>query len=148
MRWREESRGRYTNDDNVAAGVYQEYNSDGSIFRTLKKLGFRREGVLNRHTGRFELQEDRKENHKWRTIEEWRAVLKNGGAELSEQERRELGLDQINKDMGNDDVVAALKGDEKWDVDVRAALGDVVVENVVLDDEGKLKGLIVAQEWD
>lgn len=149
VHWREQSRGRYIldNDDNLA-GAYQETNRDGTILRILGKLGFRREGVFNPSTKRFELPEEQQEDQKWRTIDEWRAVLVSGGAELDERERRELGLDQMNGDRGEDEVRAALQGEDKWDVDVRAALGDVPLESVVLDNNGKLKGLVVGRSWD
>lgn len=149
VHWREQSRGRYIlDDDDNLTGAYQESSSDGTVLRTLRKLGFRREGVFNNFSGRFELPEERQEDQKWRTIEEWRALLRSGGTDLDERERWELGLNEMSAGMREDEVRAALESEENWNFDVRAALRDVPLETVVLDNEGNFEGLITEQRCD
>ena len=110
MYWREKYRGPYVRHGNdvVRVGVEQQNPS-------INVTSSQGQGPDANRRSRFDISEEQQGPQTWRTVAEWRAILQNGGAGLSEQERVDLGLDQIDIDMGDEALFTALDSDDEWE---------------------------------
>ncbi|KAK5083063.1 hypothetical protein LTR05_006945 [Lithohypha guttulata] len=180
VRWREESRGRFIVDDDLNGGYqqnavavnpqdihvrhpdmhFQNMGPENTIPQDMnyqntnqEKLGYRRQGIFNPQINAYELEEERPEDPKWRTAQEWREVLRTGGRDLTEDERWRLGLMNDHHsvvDLTEDQVDMMMEGDRPWDISAIGGHGKMVFDGVVMNHMvGGVRGhLVRTPDWD
>lgn len=111
---RDRSRGRYVESAKEENGSFQlmsTYGADGGvegiIMRNMQNMGIRREGVWSDEHQKFRVGA----GEHWKTVDEWKEVLRSGGLGLDNKVRKDLGIDKIQAGELTEDQIKNMLAD-------------------------------------